>query len=63
MCYGRGVNDTITISGLKIETHIGVPDEERANPQTVSLDLEIEVATPFCELKDEIESTVDYFAV
>ena len=56
--------DKIRISGLKLETVIGVPDEERAaGPQQVSVNVEITPDTTFAKLDDEIEGTVDYFEV
>ena len=41
------MNDLITIKGLQVETRVGVPPEERARPQSVTLDVEIEPSTPF----------------
>lgn len=53
--------DEIIISGLKVETYIGVPEEERATPQTLELDLVLST-NPFPSA-DEIDRTVDYHAV
>lgn len=53
----------IRIRGLKLECHIGVPEEERATVQTLLVDLTIVPLTAFDELNDDIERTVDYDAV
>lgn len=53
----------IRIRGLKLECHIGVPDEERATAQTLLVDLTIVPLTAFDELNDDIARTVDYDAV
>jgi dihydroneopterin aldolase len=50
----------IFLEGLAVSCRIGVPEEERATPQELWLDVEIEVTLPFGEMKDEIERTVDY---
>ena len=55
--------DRIRIRGLKLTTRVGVPDEERAAPQTVAVDVEIVPATPLSGLGDDIGKTVDYFEV
>ncbi|MCB1078701.1 MAG: dihydroneopterin aldolase [Verrucomicrobiae bacterium] len=55
--------DRIRIRGLRLATRVGVPDEERAAPQTVAVDVEIVPATPLSGLGDDIGKTVDYFEV
>jgi dihydroneopterin aldolase len=55
--------DRIRIQGLKLETRVGVPDAERAVPQTVAVDVEIVPAGRLSGLGDEIARTVDYFEV
>lgn len=55
--------DTIGITGLRAPTRIGVPDEERTDWQTVALDVKMEATNRFTGLDDEIEGTIDYFAV
>lgn len=42
---------------------IGVPDEERATPQRLTVTLRMEVAACFSQLADDLRNTVDYFAV
>lgn len=55
------MKDRIVIRGLRLTCRIGVPDEERAKPQTLRAHLIMEVER-FPE-EDEIEGTVDYKAV
>ncbi len=55
--------DTIKIRGLQVTAHIGVPADERANPQTLLVDLTLIPTTSFADLRDDIEATVDYAAV
>ena len=52
--------DTIFISEIKAEVKLGVPDWERMLPQTVLLDIEIDMPhSRSCET-DAIEDTIDY---
>ncbi len=53
----------IWIRGLRVQTWIGVPDAERAEPQEVVLDVGIEPSLGFEAMGDEIGHTVDYDAV
>lgn len=55
--------DAIHIEGLELSVHIGVPEEERANPQRLTVNLTLEPRRDFRELGDAIENTVDYFAL
>ena len=55
--------DEIEIRRLAVETHIGVPDEERATPQTVWLTLRMRPSQGFTGLRDEVANTVDYYEV
>ena len=55
--------DEIRIAGLRLHTHIGVPDDERAAPQTLEADIVIRVANRFEAMADEISATIDYAAV
>jgi len=52
----------IIIKGLSVDAHIGVPDEERAHPQRLLLDVTIEPSINFADLDDQISRTVDYDA-
>ena len=55
------MRDRIVIRGLSLTGRIGVPDEERAEPQTLRAHLTMEVEQ--FPVDDEIEGTVDYKAV
>ena len=55
--------DQIVVQALELTTHIGVPDEERVAPQRLTLNLTLEPARDFRNLKDDITQTVDYYAV
>ena len=57
------MRDAILIEELELTAHIGVPDEERAAPQRLTVSLRIEPQRDLEALGDEIENTVDYFAV
>ena len=58
------MSDLIRISDLEIVTAIGVPDEERAKPQTLllSLDLRVKDIGP-AAFTDNVHLTVDYSKV
>ena len=55
--------DTIEIRRLRLETHIGVPDEERATAQIVLATLRMVPDHGFDGLDDDISRTVDYHQV
>ena len=55
--------DTIEIRRLKVSTHIGVPDEERAEPQILLVTIRMVSSQGFDELADDISRTIDYYAV
>jgi len=57
------VPDCILIEQLELSAHIGVPDAERASPQRLTVNLEIEPHRAFDPERDEIGSTIDYFNV
>ncbi len=59
----RTSHQCIKVRGLKVETHIGVPDEERAEPQTLLIHLEMVVGADFGKMADDVTQTVDYHAV
>jgi dihydroneopterin aldolase len=54
--------DVIIIKGLEIQTFVGVPDEERSNPQRLEVDATITPVNAFTEIADEITRGVDYHA-
>jgi dihydroneopterin aldolase len=55
--------DSITISGLKITSWIGVPAEERAHPQALEVDVEMIPVRGLAGLGDLLDHTVDYAVV
>lgn len=56
-------SDTIEIRRLRVSTHIGVPDEEQAQAQTLWVTLHLTPGQNFDGLGDEIARTIDYHAV
>ncbi|MBX3743578.1 MAG: dihydroneopterin aldolase [Akkermansiaceae bacterium] len=55
--------DQIEIRRLKVSAHIGVPDEERAEAQTLLLTIRMTPSRSFDDLADDISRTTDYYAV
>lgn len=55
--------DTVFIQGLEVQACVGVPDEERAHPQRVLMDLKLELDLKEAGKQDWVEATVDYAAV
>ena len=55
--------DTIEIRRLRLATRIGVPDDERAEPQTLLATIRLTPCGGFTGLHDDIANTVDYHAV
>lgn len=53
----------VKIRGLEVATFIGVPDEERADLQTLKVHVDMYPKAGFRELSDEIEGGVDYYQV
>ena len=53
--------DRIIIQDLTVHFHIGVPAQERANPQRLTLSAEIEY--DFSRLADELGRAVDYYTL
>lgn len=65
MCHDASMNlpDEIHLNGLKLTTHIGVPEQERSAPQVLETDVIIRIAGRFESMQDEITATIDYAAV
>ncbi|HUF63993.1 MAG TPA: dihydroneopterin aldolase [Verrucomicrobiales bacterium] len=53
----------IEISGLRLRTRVGVPEDERRIPQEVSIDLAMAPTNGLFDLGDRLEGAVDYHAV
>ncbi len=54
------MSDRIHIKGLRVVTRVGVPEEERALPQSVSVNAAITLRRSFKGFGDRIEDTLDY---
>jgi len=54
---------SIIIKGLRLLCHIGVPEEERAGEQELSLDVTLALTCDFASMGDSIAATVDYAAL
>jgi dihydroneopterin aldolase len=57
------VSDHILVTGLRVQTRVGWTDEERAAPQTILFDLDIETDAAASAASDDLGDTVDYGAV
>jgi FolB domain-containing protein len=55
--------DEIEIRRLKVSTHIGVPDEERAAAQDLWISVWMIPSQSFDGLQDKVSNTVDYHEV
>ncbi len=53
----------IAIKSLEVMARVGVPEEERSQPQKLLMDLSFTAADQPVDLGDDITPTVDYFAV
>ena len=52
--------DQIVIQDLEVFYRVGVPDEERANPQRLLLTIELERDFTLAAQADDLEQTIDY---
>lgn len=57
------MNDRIEIRGLRVVCRVGVPEDERAVPQPLEIDLELQVDLAAAAASDDVADTVDYGAV
>ncbi|WP_411847459.1 dihydroneopterin aldolase [Roseibacillus persicicus] len=57
------IRPDIVVRKLRLPICIGVPPEERAKPQELKVSLVIETLEGLAELSDDLERTIDYFAV
>ena len=55
--------DKVILHGARLEARIGVTEEERARPQELVIDLELETDTREAARTDDLGSSVDYAAV
>ena len=52
--------DAITIHNLELWTHIGVPEEERAQEQRLLISVEMNVDTASAAKSDDVAQSIDY---
>lgn len=57
------MTDRIYIQGLNFQAVLGVLDEERTRPQTVTVDLTLETDTRTAAASRQLEDTIDYAAM
>lgn len=55
--------DKVILSGARVEARIGVTEEERAQPQELAIDVELEADTREAARADDLRLSVDYAAV
>ncbi|MGI8438360.1 MAG: dihydroneopterin aldolase [Chthoniobacterales bacterium] len=55
--------DSIHLEELEVWGRIGVPEEERAQPQRLVISVTFSLATDFGKLGDQLAATVDYAAL
>lgn len=55
--------DVISIRDLEVHYRVGVPDEERAQPQRLLLTLELHRDFSAAAAADDLRATIDYHAV
>jgi dihydroneopterin aldolase len=56
-------SDLITVSDLEVWYRVGVPDEERVNPQRLLLTVELETDFTACAAGEDLSRTINYFDV
>jgi dihydroneopterin aldolase len=54
------LGDRILVSGLRLEGRVGVSDEERALPQLLEVDIEVEADLAAAAESDDLADTIDY---
>lgn len=59
----RSPNDEIRIQELELLAHVGVPDEERAQPQRLTVSISLQPRNHFADLADDLSRTIDYAAI
>lgn len=55
--------DEVRIEELELMARVGVPSEERAQPQRLTVSITLQSIHPFGQLGDELGRTIDYAAV
>jgi dihydroneopterin aldolase len=57
------IMNEICINGLRLNCHVGVPDEERAVIQELLMDIVLRPSASWENLADDLDGTIDYAAV
>lgn len=57
------MSDKIILNGVRLDVHLGVPAEERAELQGVLVDVELTCDTARAGHSDRFQDTIDYAAV
>ncbi len=57
------MTDKITIEDLEVRFHVGVPDEERTEPQKLLITIEMAMNLGPSAATDNLTETIDYFTV
>ena len=57
------MKDNISIAEIEVECRIGVPDEERSDPQRLLISLELEKDFSDAACADDLTMTINYHAV
>jgi dihydroneopterin aldolase len=56
-------DEEIHIQELELSACVGVPDEERARPQRLTVSITLWPVAGFHEMEDKLEKTVDYASI
>ena len=54
------MNDLLTISDIELRTHIGVPEEERAQEQRLLVSIVMHIDTKKAGESDDLSKTINY---
>jgi dihydroneopterin aldolase len=54
------MTDRILLQAMRFEGHLGAGDEERAYPQEIEVDLEVEADLAAAGASDDLTDTIDY---
>lgn len=57
------MNDRIQLRGVRLQVRVGVPDEERATPQQIIVDADLDWDIRAAAAEDDFSETIDYAAV
>ncbi len=57
------MSDVISVHDLEVFCRVGVPDEERAQPQRLLITVEMQKDISEAVQSDDLTKTIDYFAV